>query len=361
MLIFICYCQIILLYKNYLKRTQDYSMKNSSNAFNKKSVTKPLKIAVVGSGVWGMAIAGLLARNGQFVMALSQYEAEAEEINKKYGQLTFPIMASTNFELVIKDSNFIFVVVPSDAVLSVLKSLAKEKISSKTKIIICSKGIDNKGLQLFSECIKQELPNNKYAILAGPNFACEVADELPTTTTIASPNKNAALEIANLLKNNNFLPVISSDVVATQIFGSIKNILAIGCGVIDGLKLGENAKAALIIEGVLEASSLVKKLGGKPEKSFISPCGLGDLFLTCSSEKSRNNSLGCLIGSGKKVEEILSSGKTFEGFKASESMIKFAKKHHIALPLCEKINQILHGNYTIKEIRNIISNTILTN
>ncbi len=334
-------------------------MKDSPNAFKKP--IKPSKVAVIGSGAWGLAIAGLLARNGQVVMALSQYEVEAKEINKKYGQLAFPILASTNFKLVVEDSDFVFVVVPSDAVLSVLKSLVKEKISTKVKIIICSKGIDSKGLQLFSDCIKQELPNNNYAVLAGPNFAGEVAESLPTTTTIASPDKKSALEIVNLLKNDNFLPVISSDVVSTQIFGSIKNILAIGCGIIDGLKLGENAKAALIIEGILEASLLVKKLGGKPQESFISPCGLGDLFLTCSSKKSRNNSLGFLIGSGKKIEEILSNGTTFEGFKASESMIKFAKKHQIALPLCEKINQILHGNFNIREIKNIISNAILPN
>ena len=331
-------------------------MKKPSNISKKSS-----KISVIGSGAWGLAIAGLLARNGQQVLAFSQYRAEAEEINKKYSHLTFPIVASDNFKFVIKDSDFIFIVVPSDAVLLVLKSLAKEKISTQTKIIICSKGIDSKGLQLFSNCVEQELPNNNYAILSGPNFASEVAKSLPTTTTIASADKKSALEIVSLLKNNNFLPVVSSDVVATQIFGSIKNILAIGCGIIDGLKLGQNAKAALILEGVLEAGLLVKKLGGKPNEGFISPCGLGDLFLTCSSKKSRNNSLGFLIGSGKNIQEILDSGKTFEGFKASQSMIKFAKKHQITLPLCEKINQILQGKFTTKEIKNIISNAILTN
>jgi glycerol-3-phosphate dehydrogenase (NAD(P)+) len=330
-------------------------MKKSLNTFKKSS-----KVAVIGSGVWGLAIAGLLAKNGQSVITFCQHHDEAITINQKYSHLTFPILASNDLRLVVKDSEFIFLVVPSDAVLLVLKSLVKEKISTKAKIIICSKGIDSKGLQLFGDCATQQLPNNNYAILSGPNFASEVAKSLPTTTTIASNDKKTATEVADLLKNNNFLPTISNDVVATQIFGSIKNILAIGCGVVDGLKLGQNAKAALIVKGVLEASLLVKKLGGKPQESFISPCGLGDLFLTCSSKKSRNNSLGFLIGSGKNIKEILNNGTTFEGFKASESMIKFAKKHQITLPICEKINQILQGKFTTKEIKNILSNAILS-
>ncbi len=332
-------------------------MKKPANSFKKKSS----KCAIIGSGAWGLAIAGLLAQNGQQVLTFSQYKTEAEKINKKYGRSAFPMFASNDFKLVVKDSDFIFLVVPSDAVLLVLKSLSKEKISSQTKIIICSKGIEGKGLQLFSDCVDQALPNNSYAILSGPNFASEVAKLLPTTTTIASTSRESALEIANLLKNDNFLPVISNDIVATQIFGSIKNILAIGCGIVDGLKLGQNAKAALILNGVLEANLLVKKLGGKPSESFFSPCGLGDLFLTCSSKKSRNNSLGFLIGSGKNIQEILDSGKTFEGFKASQSMIKFAKKHQITLHLCQKINQILQGKFTTTEIKNIISNAILSN
>lgn len=323
---------------------------------SKKSILKPSKVAVIGSGSWGLSIANLLTTNGYNVSIFSRHKEEVKEINKKYPNLT----SSANFKLVVKDSGFIFLVVPSDAVLNVLKSLDKENISNNTKIIICSKGIDNKNLQLFSDCVTQKLPNNKYAILSGPNFASEVAKFMPTTTTIASYNKAVAVEIINVLKNNNFLPVFSSDVISTQIFGSIKNILAIGCGIIDGLKLGQNAKAALITKGVLEASLLAEKLGGKPKENFISPCGLGDLFLTCSSKKSRNNSLGFMIGSGKNVKEILDSGKTFEGFNASGSMIKFAKKHQIALPLCEKINQILQGNFTIKEMKNIISNAILT-
>jgi glycerol-3-phosphate dehydrogenase (NAD(P)+) len=334
-------------------------MKNfSSKAVKtKKSSKKSAKVAVIGSGVWGLAISLLLARNGNLVNVLSQFEDEAKTINKNHPEL----VASTDFKSTIKDCAFIFIVVPSNAVLSVLKTLAKEKISSQIKLTICTKGIDSKGLNLFSECTQNELPKNNYAILAGPNFAGEVADAMPTITTIASKNKKTALEVCGLLKNENFLPVPSSDIISAQIFGSIKNILAIGCGIVEGLNLGENSKAALVLKGALEAQILIKNLGGKPKENFVSPCGLGDLFLTCSSEKSRNNSLGVLIGKGKKVKEILSSKITYEGFNASESMIEFAKKHKTALPLCEKINHILHGDFSAKEIRSILSKAVLAN
>jgi len=322
---------------------------------------KSSKISVIGSGDWGLAISVLLAKNGFEVLIFSQHKSEADRISKKYQQIAIRIAGSNDFKLVVKDSNFIFIVVPSDAVLLVLKSLAQEKISTQTKIIICSKGMDSKNLQLFSDSIEQELPNNNYAILSGPNFASEVSKGLPTTTNIASKDKKTANQIVKLLKNDNFLPIISNDIISAQIFGAIKNIFAIGCGIIDGLGLGENAKAALVVKGTIESNLLITKLGGKPLTNFISPCGLGDLFLTCSSKKSRNNSLGQMIGSGKKIKDILEQGTTFEGFNASQIMIEFAKKHQTALPLCFTINQILQGNFDIKDIKTIISKVILSN
>jgi glycerol-3-phosphate dehydrogenase (NAD(P)+) len=342
-------------------KKQHLSLISKTNIAKAKQPKKDAKkITVIGSGAWGLAISELLARNGHLLDVFSRYKDEVVAINQKYHNSKSVITASTSLKNVA-NSDFIFLVVPSDAVLSVLKSLTKHKITSKTRLIICSKGIDGKNLQLFSHCVEQELPKNDYAVLSGPNFASEVIDLLPTTTTIAAKQKKVAAEIADLLKNNDFLPIISDDIISAQVFGAVKNILAIGCGVVDGLKLGENAKAALVLKGVLETTLLIEKLGGKPFASFISPAGLGDLFLTCGSQKSRNNSLGFMIGSGKKITDIVNSGKTFEGFNASTLVIKFAKKHHITLPICEKITQILHSNFTKKEIRQIISQAILSN
>ncbi|MCE3254752.1 MAG: hypothetical protein K0R25_246 [Rickettsiaceae bacterium] len=315
---------------------------------------QPSRISVIGSGAWGLAIAELLARNGHLVEVFSRSPDKAKTLNQKYLKLNLSITVTTSLPV----TDFIFVAVPSDIFLSVLKSLTKEKISLKSKIILCCKGIDGKNLELFSSSIEKTFPKNNYAILSGPNFASEVSDSLPTTTTIASKNKSSTKQIASLLKNDNFLPIISNDVISTQIFGAIKNILAIGCGIIDGLNLGENAKAALVLKGIAEANNLIKKLGGDAQKSFISPCGLGDVFLTCSSKKSRNNSLGYTVGKGEKIGNSLDN-KTFEGFTASKSIIKFAKKHKTTLPLCEAINKILNNGFSAKEMKLILSQAIL--
>lgn len=317
------------------------------------------KIAVIGSGAWGLGLASLIASNKNLVHIFSRDVFEAAKANKILIKNKVSAIADANFSSTVKGAEFIFVVVPSDATSIIFKSLSKEKISPKTIIVVCSKGIDGKTLKLFSDSAKEILPQNNYAILSGPNFAGEIADGLPATTTIASPDKKTAQNIVKVLENDHFKPIISDDVVAAQIFGAIKNVFAIGCGIIEGLKIGENAKAALVLKGALEAAVLIEKLGGKPHEHFISPAGLGDLFLTCSSRKSRNNSLGFMIGSGKKVKEILASKTTFEGFSASELIIKFAKKYKVKLPLCETINQILQGNFSTKEIKKIISKAIL--
>ena len=177
-------------------------MKNSFLKIHQKTISKPSKVIVIGAGAWGLAISELLAKNGHLVTILTHSEDSAQKISQKYIKSTFPsafpIAASSDPKFIGK-GEFIFVVVPSDAVLSALKSAAKEKISAKTTIIICSKGIDSNGLQLFSDCAKKELPNNSCVILSGPNFAGEVLGSLPTTTTIASKSKKSSHKVANLL------------------------------------------------------------------------------------------------------------------------------------------------------------------
>lgn len=315
------------------------------------------KITVIGAGAWGLSIASLIAENKHLVCIYERSILAAAKVNKYLISKKVPAIATTDFKSSVADAEFIFIVVPSDAVLSVFKLLLKEKIPQKTKVVICSKGLESQGLKLFSQSFEEHFPKNKLVVLSGPNFAGEVRDRLPTITSLASKDSKTSKEVAQILKNNHFSCVLSDDVVLAQIFGAIKNIFAIGCGIIDGLKLGENAKAALITKGSIEAAALASKLGGNPE-NFISPFGLGDLFLTCSSKKSRNNSLGVLIGSGKKIKEIVNSGQTFEGFKAADLMIKFAKKQKLELPICSSINQILQGNYNSKKIKEIIFKAI---
>lgn len=324
------------------------------------------KISIIGAGAWGCAIAQLIANNGNFVKMFTNEKNVTKLINQNQCpalpgiELSKQISADDNLELVIKDADFLFIVVPSKVFSSVIDNIIENKISDKTILVLCSKGIDRGNLQLFSQTLEQKLPQNNYAVLSGPNFALQVAKGLPSIATVASGLPAVAKKVSDLLNNKCFLTSVSDDVKGTQLFGAVKNILAIGCGMVDGLGIGENAKAALVVYGSKEMSYLIDKIGGK-SSNFISPAGLGDLFLTCSSNTSRNNKLGFLIGSGKKVNDILKdSSIVYEGFEASQSVIELARKHKINLPLCETINKILSSNLESDDIKNIIQNTILS-
>jgi glycerol-3-phosphate dehydrogenase (NAD(P)+) len=323
------------------------------------------KISIIGAGAWGCGIAQLIANNGNEVLMFTNDPKITKDINNKNLCVAFceiklstKISANDDLSAVVDGAKFIFIVVPSGVFLSVMQKIIKD-ISADAILIVCSKGIDSTNLQLFSQTIEDLLPKANYAILSGPNFAKQVAQGLPSTASIASKNQDVANKVVNLLKNQKFLPIANNDVISTQIFGAVKNILAIGCGMVDGLNLGENTKAALILKGAKEMNLLIDKLDGKLD-NFISPAGLGDLFLTCSSATSRNNQLGLLIGSGKKIDEILSDeDKVYEGFAAAKAIIALAKKHNVNLPLCEVINKILQNPLEKEDIKNSISGAVL--
>ena len=313
-------------------------------------MAKNSKILVIGSGAWGCSIADLIAKNG--------FDVSLFVRNKLDHPISKNVVIHSNFSQSVKKADFIFIVTPSSAVTTILEKLIG-KIDKKAIIVICSKGIENKSSKLFSQILTEKLTNN-YAILSGPNFASEVALETPTITTIASNKKAIANAICSLLNNNNFLAIPSNEVITTSICGAVKNIIAIGCGIIDGLKLGDNAKAALVTKGATEIGILSKKMGGKIE-NILSPAGFGDLFLTCSSTKSRNYSLGFMIGSGNNVQKILNDkNKTYEGARAAKSITILAKKYKLDLILCGAIAKILANKLSKIEIKKIIQTSILT-
>ena len=313
-------------------------------------MAKNSKISVIGSGAWGCSIADLIAKNG--------FDVSLFVRNKLDHPISKNITIYSDFNQSVKKADFIFIVTPSSAVTTILEKLIG-KIDKKAIIVICSKGIENNGSKLFGQILTEKLTNN-YAILSGPNFASEVALKTPTITTIASNKKTIANTICNLLNNDYFLAIPSNDVITTSISGAVKNIIAIGCGIIDGLKLGDNAKAALVSKGAAEIGILSKKMGGKIE-NILSPAGFGDLFLTCSSTKSRNYSLGFMIGNGNNVQKILSDkNKTYEGAHAAKSVMTLTKKYKLNLILCTSIAKILANHLSKVEVKKIIQTSILT-
>ncbi len=326
-----------------------------------------LKISVIGAGAWGTAIANLIAKNSFAVSLFAHSQEVVLEINKKRtNQKYLPKIKLSSKILAVKDlsesnlqgSNLVFIVTPSQTVEDILKEISSFKLNAKTGFVICSKGLDQDKLKFFSQVFEEFLPNRKFAILSGPNFALEVAQEVPTITTIASKDKKFAQKIIKVLQNNYFQAHYSDDPITTEIAAVLKNVIAIGCGIVDGLNLGQNAKAALVNQGVQEILLLCKKLKGSG--NLNNAAGFGDIFLTCSTTKSRNNALGYEIAKGRSFKEIdAKAHKTFEGAISVKSIVRLAKKMKLQLKLCETIEEILNKNFSIKEIKEKITKAIL--
>ena len=305
-------------------------------------------IGILGAGAWGTTIAKLLSdKNSNVLLWAKETQVkkgvEKTRINKIYLdkiKLNKSLKITNHLED-LSELDILFIVVPTQYIQATLKPL--KKIIKKNCILVnCAKGIDIKSTSLISEVINKILPSNKLAIMSGPNFALEIALGKPTASLIATQKLSDAKFIANLISSKTFRPYLSNDIIGAQICGAMKNIYAIGCGIIVGKNFGENAVASVISRSFAEIKSVGKKLGAQPE-TLSGLSGLGDLFLTCSSKKSRNFSLGFDLAKGKKLENILRSKKTIaEGAYTVRAIKKLGVKLKLSLPLNDAIYKILY-------------------
>jgi glycerol-3-phosphate dehydrogenase (NAD(P)+) len=316
-------------------------------------------VCVIGAGSWGCALANILAKKSQKTNLFSSRDDFIESFNKSHTSpsligvsLAKNIFATNDFSL-LKLSEIIFIVTDVKRVEKVFKQIS-DKISQGSIIVLCSKGFSNDG-KLFSQIFQKHLPKQKFAILSGPNFAIEVAQKKFSTTTIAGTDLAAINKIYNAISAPYFSPKISQDVITTQVAGTIKNIIAISCGLVDGLGLGTNCKAALINKGLEEICFISQSLGGRPLEELSSPAVFGDLFLTCSSNKSRNYSYGINIASGNKDKNF---GVTCEGIRSAEILPKFLDEHPMIdssqLKLCLLMKEVIFGKINISAIEQSI-------
>jgi glycerol-3-phosphate dehydrogenase (NAD(P)+) len=316
-------------------------------------------ISVLGAGSWGTALTNLIANNGNRPSLWARRQEVVDNIikfhhNKDYlpkSILSPSIQATTSLKEAIKDKKIIFLVIPAQKVHTICSQMKeivkKEKFDFTPAFVICSKGIEKGTAKLISEI----------AILSGPNFAVEVADLLPTVTTVATKTKKLFNEIAEVLNSDFFNCHHSEDIITTELAGTMKNIVAIASGISVGLNLGENAKASIIVQGFNEIGRVCDAFGGN-KNHLNQPAGIGDLILTCGSTKSRNMSLGLALGQGKKLKDIVKSG-TFEGFETSKTLIELAKKLEVEVPLCKAVSDILSEEKTTREMEEIIRKIIL--
>lgn len=312
------------------------------------------KIAIIGSGSWGVALAIHIAKLGHTVKIWSFMKEEADLINQERKCKFLPdvsipdnIMATQSFEECIQDSDYIFHVTPSKVTRNVVKQY--KEFVKKQPIIMCSKGFETETLSTLDEVISEELPNNPFAVFSGPSHAEEVSKEVPTAMVLASNNNRLLSELQEMLMNENMRIYLSNDVKGVELGGALKNIIAFCAGILVGMNLGDNSFAALLTRGLTEIARLGEALGGKAE-TFYGLSGLGDLIVTCSSKFSRNRKAGMLIGEGKTIEETRKEvGMTIESIDNIDVAYKLGKMYGIDMPIVNVVYDVLYHQLQPRE------------
>ena len=313
------------------------------------------KIAIIGSGSWGSALAIYLSSKVDNVVLWSFAEDEKNLINnekkcKFLPNITIPdnVVATSDFEEAIKDAEIILHVTPSKFVRDTIKNY-KSFVKKNQIVLMCSKGFEEEHLKTLDEVIEEELPNIKYGILSGPSHAEEVSLGIPTAIVIASKYEDVKKKVMDNFKSKTLRIYSSSDVRGVELGGALKNIIAFCAGISVGLGLGDNTFAALATRGLVEIVRLGEVLGAKAE-TFYGLSGLGDLIVTCSSEHSRNRRAGKMIGKGYSIEETRKEiGMVIESIDNINVAYKLSKKYNIDMPIVDTVYNVLYNNLNPRE------------
>ena len=321
------------------------------------------RLGIIGDGAWGTAVAITARRAGRDVVLWTRCPDMAERmcrtrINETYlpGIPIDPEITITTEKEAVLDVDAAFLVVPSQYVRSVCTQFAP-LWPSCLPAVLCAKGIEQESLLLMSEVVTAVLPPTApVAVLSGPTFAVEVAKGLPTAVTLACADSTLGERLIRALGTSAFRPYYSNDVVGAEIGGAVKNVLAIACGIVEGLELGDNARAALLTRGLAEILRLAQAKGGRID-TLMGLSGLGDLLLTASSRQSRNYSLGFELGRGQTLEKILSERKAVtEGVATAVSVTALAESLSLEMPICAAVNSVLHQGKGLSEsIRSLLA------
>lgn len=311
-------------------------------------------ITILGAGGFGISLAVLFNQYGHSLTMWSHNEQEVENL-KKYGEnkkLLPDVIISKDIDLTndlncVKNADIVIFAVPSVAVREVANKF-KNYINSKSVLINVAKGLEQNTHKRLSEVLKDVYPNNSIVILTGPSHAEEIAREVPTTIVVSSENQQSSIYIQEQLMNKTLRIYVNHDLIGVEYGGALKNIIAVCAGICDGIKLGDNSKAALITRGIAEIGRLGTALGGKIE-TFAGLTGIGDLIVTCMSNHSRNRLAGNIIGEGFNMEQTIEKiGKTVEGFVTTKVAYELAKEKNIQMPIVEQLYYVLYKNKDVK-------------
>ena len=323
------------------------------------------RIGVIGAGAWGTALAAAARHAGRDVVLWALEEDVVDCINSRHVNDVFlpevnldPAIRATNDAAKAVDADLVLLVAPAQHLRAVCETLAPNW-SSGVPAVICSKGIERGSNVLMTDVIADALPSAPPMVLSGPTFAKEVAEGLPTAVTLACADPAVGDQVATAIGTPTFRPYTSNDLVGAAIGGAVKNVLAIACGIVQGKKLGDNARAALITRGLTEVVRLAVALGGRPE-TLMGLCGLGDLLLTATSMQSRNYSLGAALGQGRTLDEVLGERRAVtEGVYTAEAVVALAQEKNVDMPICGAMDQILnHGTAVDTAIQEVLHRPI---
>lgn len=315
------------------------------------------KISIIGAGSWGTTLGVILSKKGVDVGLHSVFKEHNLAMRKDGENRLF--LKGTKFPQYLKvlpclkeslESKIIIIAVPVKFVRSVLKKIKRAGVSLEGKVFVSvSKGIEKKSLKRVSQIIEEELAVSNIAVLSGPNIAKEVLNGIPTTSVIASNEQGIAKRLQQILSTPTFRVYYHKDVAGVELGGGLKNIIALACGISDGLGFGANTKAAIVTRGLVEITRLGEKLGAQ-SRTFWGISGLGDIVTTCFSPDSRNRFVGEQIGKGKALKDVLDKmNMVAEGVETVKSAVSLSKKLDVDMPITREVYAVLYKNKPAKK------------
>ena len=306
------------------------------------------RVGVAGAGAWGTALAICALAAGREVHVFAREPELAEALRAGQGNPLFlpgvamPALPADTDMKALAGCDAILMVAPAQHMRASLKALSPH-LRPGTPVALCSKGVERGSLKLMTDVLAEEAPQASPAVLSGPSFASDVAKGLPTAVTLACPDRAVGEAWMRAIGRPHFRTYWSDDLVGAEAGGAIKNVLAIACGVCEGMGLGRSAHAALIARGFAEMTRLGVALGGRAE-TLAGLCGLGDLVLTCSSPQSRNMSFGMELGRGKPAAEILAARTAVtEGAETAPAIVALGDRLGVDLPICAVVLEMIEG------------------
>ncbi len=321
------------------------------------------RVAVIGAGAWGTALAMTAARAGQKVTLWARNGDVASRLNREHeNKIYLPgisidptISATSDLGFATADADAILLVVPTQYLRAQAEAL-RDYVQPGTPVVLCSKGVEIGTGALAGEIVATTMPQARSAVLSGPTFAAEVARGLPTAVTLAAEDDSVGRALVAALGTESFRPYLSDDPIGCQIGGAVKNVLAIACGIVWGRGLGDNARAALVTRGLAEITRLAIAKGGRAA-TLMGLSGLGDLVLTCNAEQSRNCSLGIALGRGRELAAVMAERHSVaEGVPSARAVRELASMLGVEMPIVNAVDAIIEGRVGIDDaIRGLLA------